>query len=129
MIPEFLRLKWWAVLVGAAVDLISSLVLGVAFTLVKGMPSSPADWMVMMAVGLLTVVAGGATAAAIAGDRALDHGLAVGGMSCLTGLVFLFAPSQGAPLWYTVSGFVFVLPSGALGGYLVARRQRQAHDG
>ena len=67
---------------------------------------------------------GGYIAAWIGRTRALAHGVAVGVVSLITGLVPILAFPDMQPLWVTVFAAVLTVPAAALGGYLRLGRQQ-----
>jgi len=117
---KLLQLKWWAVLVGSAVDHIASILIGGVYAAVKGPAFSTSDWIASLSIGALVTVIGAATAAVIAVDKPVRHGSAVGMVGMLTGFIIAFSMAPAAPAWYTWAGLLAVVPAGALGGYLVA---------
>ncbi len=66
-------------------------------------------------------VLGGWVAAKVAGYRLLEHGIALGLLMLIGGLLFLIHPPEGQPLWY---GWVLTLASPPLAvlGAALARR-------
>jgi len=117
---RLLQLKWWAVLVGTAVDHIASILIGTVHSLVTGPAFSTIDWIVSLSIGTLVTVIGAATAAVIAVDKPVRHGTAVGMVGMLTGFIIAFTAGATGPLWYAWAGLLAAIPAGALGGYLVA---------
>jgi putative membrane protein (TIGR04086 family) len=66
---------------------------------------------------------GGFVAARMARTQPIQHGIAVGVGALLVWLLFQWVSTGDAlPGWYEMASFVSVVPAGALGGYLAAKR-------
>jgi putative membrane protein (TIGR04086 family) len=85
------------------------------------------DFVVIEVLGIVLVGVGGYVAGRMAKTQNMVHGAAVGIGALLIGLVLeLFVPGEPVPLWYTTVSLLSVVPAGAIGGHLAARRARAA---
>jgi uncharacterized protein YneF (UPF0154 family) len=88
-------------------------------------PEPGLAWRVLLVwLAILAGVAGGYAGAWVAGKREIRHGLYVGGLTALMGLVWgnvNFA--QNDSLAFRVALIVVALPAGYAGGWLRARRK------
>ena len=83
--------------------------------------------LVLVLGGLCTVYAS-FKAARRAGAYFIRHGGWVATASALSALVVILAVPEGPtqPLWVEILGFLIIIPSGILGGYIAARIQPAA---
>jgi hypothetical protein len=136
--PVNRRFRWKAVLLGAATDLVGSLVAGVVLVIAFSILAGPSDgaaedtvdrlgqsWpflMISMVVGGGFTVLGGYVAGRIARHSFLKHALVAGGLSLALGIL-LFRSDEG-PYSGIVAflGYGLHLPLALLGGWLAWRR-------
>ena len=132
------RLRSFSIVVGILVDTVSSVALAIVYSLfVFGLQLDPGEpptddsaglWNVAVTeiLGLLPTVLGGFVAGRMAKALEVRHGVAVG-MAALLVWVFVesVAPSDELPAWYRAISFIAVVPAGALGGYVAARRAKR----
>ena len=136
-----------AVVIGALVDHLSTLALGLvllsvlaaaygseskplseeALEALSREPSMLAAWMLL---GSFCTGLGGFIAGRLAARMPAQHGAFVGLAGIAIGLLHYGgeAPATPTPLWYDLLGFALLVPAGALGGWLAGRRPPQADD-
>jgi hypothetical protein len=126
-----LRLNIAAVAVGLGVDIVGSLVAGIALISVFGvdlMDAAAVDrltrsmaWLAAaLPVGLLFTAIGGYVAALLARGAELNHAFAVGLASAITS-VLASLPSPSVEIWYLVLFAMLTVPAALAGGYIRAR--------
>ncbi len=119
-----------AVVVGALVDTIGTLIVGLLFdAAVSAAYASPsADALAAMvyhsvplqlaqlALGLALTAIGAYVAAHLAKKEPLLHAFAVGVISTGVGFIFVFSAPEGAPFWAEAAGLILTIPAAFLGG-------------
>lgn len=123
-----------AVVAGAAVDHLLTLLVGVAlarwppaFAALVSLPE-PGALAAFGAAGLGCTAAGGLVAGAASRASPVADGATVGAFALAVGLLGGFGAEPGVPAWYATAGMLLVVPAGALGG-LVARGLRRSRSG
>jgi hypothetical protein len=136
--PVDRRFRWKAVLLGAATDLVGSIIAGVVLLFVFSMLAASGEggaeqvldrlgqsWaflLVSMVVGGGFTVLGGYVAGRIARHSFLKHALAAGGLSLALGIL-LFRSDDGPYAGIiAILGYGLHLPLALLGGWLAWRR-------
>lgn len=129
-----------AVVVGALVDTIGTLIVGLLFDAAvnAAYASSSPDalaaivyhsvplQLAQLALGLALTVIGAYVAAHLAKKEPLLHAFAVGVISTGIGFVFVFSAPEGAPFWAEAAGLILTIPAAFLGGEI---RRAVAGDG
>lgn len=130
-----------AVLIGTLTDYLASIPLGLVLILVLSFKHSIQFWdenanqaldaltftpeflAWAFLLGMLCTTLGGYVAANKAACRCVQHGAFVGLISLLIGFIFhlLSPPEVPLPQWYTMTGVLAAIPSGAIGGWLTSR--------
>jgi hypothetical protein len=77
----------------------------------------------LLATTLLSVVAGGYTAALIAKTAKIGHAIALGVVEVVFTIGAMIAVDDGTPLWIWAAGILLLLPAAWAGGWLESRRQ------
>jgi hypothetical protein len=91
------------------------------------MTSSTELLLATFAVGLAFTGVGGYVAAAVAGERHLEHAAAAGTLSLGLGLVLMLAAGgDGGPAWLRVAGYLLTIPIAVFGGYYRMATERVA---
>ena len=138
--PVDQRFRWKAVLLGAAADLASSAIAGVALVVAFSLLGASSEggteqaierlsqsWpflLLSMVVGGACTVFGGYVAGRIARHSFLKHALAAGGLSLVLGIL-LFRSDDGPYAGIlAILGYGLHLPLALLGGWLASRRLR-----
>ena len=130
------RVSVKAVFIGAVVDIVLSMVLGILAVLVWGfvatshcMPltasarelgTNTSLLLIFLVIGLSTLVLGGFVAGKIAGRDHVLHGSLVGAISLAIGLLI---GGSGNPAWFTMTVVALDIPT-AIFGALLARRKK-----
>ncbi len=137
----FSGLRPEAILIGALVDYLTSLAMGLILIMVLSLKHSIRFWdesssqavdamtdtpeflAWALVLGLLCTVCGGYVAGNRAGCRHAQHGAFVGLASLMIGFLFYLSPPPEVPLpvWYEMVGVLVAIPSGAAGGWLSSR--------
>jgi putative membrane protein (TIGR04086 family) len=128
-------LKTWPIVVGIVIDTFGTIGVGLLYFLgilgwqiARGVPPSDETLstphlIATEIVGLFLTAVGGFVAARMARTHHMQHGIAVGvGALLVWLLVEWVSPSEAIPVWYVTVSFVSVVPAGALGGYVAAKR-------
>ncbi|MBU6424162.1 MAG: hypothetical protein KGQ88_09030, partial [Chloroflexi bacterium] len=119
-----------AVVVGALVDTIGTLIAGLIFDAAigaayAGSTAKALDAMVyhsvplqlaQLVLGLALTVIGAYVAAHIAKKEPLLHAFAVGVISTAIGFIFVFSAPEGAPFWAEAAGLILTIPAAFVGG-------------
>lgn len=138
----FAGLRPKAIVIGAIVDTMATLVASMALVLLLAVKhsvdlteeipdevfdellSTPEGLFWGLILGGLCTVLGGYVGARYAGDHFVRHGAFIGCVSLLLALIgFALLPSgSSAPLWYDLLGLAVLIPCGAAGGWLAEQR-------
>ncbi len=131
------ELKARAVVVGAAVDIFGSQIVGLAFYAAVAAASgvgvdganvvveaSPALLLTTLVLGLLMTAIGASVAARMAPRAERPHAFAVGIVSTLVGFLFVFSAPDSDPFWLQATGLILTIPAAFVGGE-VARLLRR----
>ena len=131
-------MKARAILAGWATDWAGSLLFFAVLTaIVAGDGASPEQVAALMtdspelqlatfAVGLAFTGVGGYVAAAVAGERHIEHAAAAGILSLGLGLLLTLAGGGGSPAWLQAAGYLLTVPIAAFGGYYRMATERVA---
>jgi len=125
-----LKLKAWPIVVGILIDTLGSIVVGVLYLIaVIGITGAAEPPLIVADIlGLFMTAIGGFVAARMARTQPIQHGAAVGAGAILVWLlVEWFSPTETLPGWDAVLSFVGIIPAGALGGYVAAKRANTPH--
>lgn len=130
------KLNIKAVVIGTAVDLITSLVFGLATGIIVGilyarsgndlasfeqyLASSLQVQLVSLTGGLFCIALGGFIASRIAKDAPIFNAVAVGVLGIIIGLFFI-GKNQ---FWFNVASFLLIVPAAYLGGILGSRTSK-----
>lgn len=130
-----------AVAAGLAVDVIGTLIGGVAVTLVLGVvlamqgvaPEEMAETLAdssrfqvfTLLFGLAFTVLGGYVAARVANHRELWHGMLLGIASLVLGEGYIALASVEIEVWQRIASFLLVVPAGIYGAWLRRSRKRR----
>lgn len=123
-------LKTRAVIVGALVDTIGTLIVGVLFdavvTVTTGISTaeelaaaytgSVALQAVQLGLGLAMTGVGAYVAAWLAHGAERPHAFAVGVISTVIGFVFVFSAPDASPFWVQAAGLLLTIPAAYVGG-------------
>lgn len=128
------KLSIYAIVAGAATDMVGTLLVSILITSVagglllsQGVPEDEigarlaADTRVLVwsvALGLAASLAGGLVAARIAKHRELTHGASAGAVGLVLSTISAVISPVTLPTWYVVVGYGLVVPIAALGGLL-----------
>ncbi|MEE8349336.1 MAG: hypothetical protein V3R94_07190 [Acidobacteriota bacterium] len=136
-----------SILIGALVDYLTSMPVGMVLIVVLSLKNSVRFWdesssqaldamtttpeflAWALLLGMVCTVFGGYVAANHAGCRPVQHGAFVGLTSLLIGFLFFLRPAPEVPLpqWYELLGVLATIPSGAAGGWLASRIVLRIH--
>jgi len=140
--PVDRRFRWKAVLVGAAIDIAASTVIGIALVVVAALLTGPAaagaeesvarlseSWtflMISMILGGACTVLGGYVAGRIARHSFLKHALVAGALSLVVGLALFHGDEGPYAGLLAFLGYGLHLPLALLGGWLAGQRYVRA---
>ncbi|MDE3111747.1 MAG: hypothetical protein KGN00_05020 [Chloroflexota bacterium] len=119
-----------AVVIGALVDTIGTLIVGLLFdAAVSAAYAAPSPdalaamvyhsvplQLAQLALGLALTAIGAYVAAHIAKKEPLLHAFAVGVISTAIGFIFVFSAPEGAPFWAEAAGLLLTIPAAFVGG-------------
>ena len=84
------------------------------------------EWILLgMLLRVMSGVAGGYLAAAIARHSGVRHAVIVGALAASIGSIVLMLEAGGLPLWYSLLAGGLFLPAAAMGGAIRAERTRR----
>lgn len=128
------KLSVYAIVAGAAADMIGTLFVGIFISaaagrvlLSQGVPADEigsrlaADTRVLIwsvTLGLAASLAGGVVAARVAKHREVTHGASAGGVGLVLSTISAVVSPMNMPAWYIFVGYGLVVPIAALGGLL-----------
>lgn len=128
------KLSVYAIVAGAAADMVGTLLGSIFITAVagglllsQGVPQDEigtrlaADTRVLVwsvTLGLLASLVGGLVAARIAKHRELTHGASAGAVGLVLSTISALVSPVVLPTWYVFVGYGLVVPMAALGGLL-----------
>ncbi len=92
----------------------------------KEMISSQEGLLALIVIGALCTVLGGYLAGRLAKSEEVKHGVLVGAVSLILGIVQTGMAGEASPVpyWYELLGYVLAIPAGALGGSFAQGRAK-----
>ncbi len=106
--------------VSAILVLTGDAIMGVLFGEYFYQTSLALVWLV--GFGIVCAAAGGWVAARVAGEKFERHGIYLGAVMVVFGVLSFFAPQEGRPLWYKLTLIAIAIPSAWAGARLHALR-------